>query len=472
MRALFWFRADLRLRDNRGLKEVAARARELRPVFVLDPRLLEGPRAGAPRTRFLLDCVERLARDLELRGCPLVVRRGRPERELAKLVRETGAELVGVNRDYGPFARRRDERVRAALEKAGAKLVSFKDRVVFESHEVRSSRSRPYAVYTPYRNAWRKRWEVQPELPERAPRLPAPIPGVKSHALARRDRRDTTGATDLPTGGEDAARRRLAAFLDGPVSLYAQQRDLPAVDGTSRLSPYLRFGAISARTCVAEALARAEQDPAASNGANKWVDELIWREFYSAILGENPRVTTESYRREFDAIEWERDESGFAAWCAGRTGYPFVDAGMRQLAATGWMHNRARMIAASFLTKDLLIDWRRGERYFFERLVDGDPASNNGGWQWSASTGTDAQPYFRIFNPVAQGERYDPDGAYVRRFVPELAQLPATFVHRPWAAPAPPPGYAKPIVDHAERRALALQRYESARRRFQATGSG
>jgi deoxyribodipyrimidine photo-lyase len=216
---------------------------------------------------------------------------------------------------------------------------------------------------------------------------------------------------------------------------------------------------------VSLALEAAREDDAAAPGLYTWIDQLAWRDFYHAILAEHPRVLRRSFRPEFDGLRWEDDEAGFEAWCAGRTGYPIVDAGMRQLAATGWMHNRVRMIVASFLTKDLLVDWRRGERFFYDRLVDGDPANNNGGWQWAASTGTDAQPYFRIFNPTSQGQRFDPDGTYVRRWVPELEGLDARTVHTPWEAPVEAPDYPPPLVDHAERRALALERFEEARAR-------
>ncbi len=242
-----------------------------------------------------------------------------------------------------------------------------------------------------------------------------------------------------------------------------RDRDRPDRDGTSRLSPHLRFGTISIRRCVQQALALATDEPSAAAGATKWLDELIWREFYAALLAEHPRVLGGAFRREFAAVAWNDDDAGFRAWCEGRTGYPFVDAAMRQLLQTGWMHNRARMIVASFLTKDLLLDWRDGERAFMRHLVDGDPASNNGGWQWAASTGTDAQPYFRIFNPVLQGRRFDPDGAYVRRYVPELRDVDLAFVHTPWQAPSPPRDYPPPIVDHAERRIAAVARYEAAR---------
>lgn len=461
MRGIFWFRNDLRRRDNVGLAAMARRVDELVPVFVLDDRLLDGARAAEPRTRFLLDCLTRLSRELEAAGCPLVVRRGRPERVLPGLVRETGTERVGWNRDYGPFARERDEGVRVAVEKLGARVATWKDRVVFESREVRTRAGGAYAVFTPYRNAWRRRWSEQPELPETAARLPAPVPGVRGVALPE----PSNGAAEIPTGGEQAARRRLDRFLDASVHRYHELRDRPDVDGTSRLSPYLHLGVISARACIDAAAERGRDEPRCEAGAQKWVDELIWREFYAGILHENPHVTRGAYRRPLDRLRWLDDAEGFAAWCEGRTGFPIVDAGMRQLAATGWMHNRARMIVASFLTKDLLIDWRRGEEFFMQHLVDGDLASNNGGWQWCASTGTDAQPWFRIFNPARQGERYDPDGAFVRRWVPELEDVPVKFIHEPHAAPSPPRSYARPIVSHAQRRRKALLLYEAASRR-------
>ena len=238
---------------------------------------------------------------------------------------------------------------------------------------------------------------------------------------------------------------------------------MPAQDATSRLSPYLRFGAISIRACFREAREAAADDVRAARGIGKWLDELVWREFYAAILASFPHVLRGAFRREYDGVRWDDDPRGFGAWCEGRTGYPFVDAGMRQLRETGWMHNRVRMVVASFLAKDLLIDWRRGERFFLQRLVDGDPASNDGGWQWAASTGTDAQPYFRIFNPVAQGLRFDPDGVYVRRYVPELARLAGAAAHAPWKSPGAAADYPAPIVDHAERREEALARYREVR---------
>ena len=461
---LHWFRNDLRLRDNTALNALAAKASAWLPVFVLDPRILAGPGVGGPRTRFLLDCLGRLSRDLEKRGVPLLVRKGRPEEVLPKLLHETGSRLLSFNEDTTPFARRRDAAVQQAVERSGGQVLARLDHVVFQSSEVRSKTGGAYSVYSPYRKTWWRQWNQAPRLPVRLERLPPPIPDFSADRIPDPRRFGIEArACDIPTGGEAAAKRRLERFLEAAAGRYHQDRDRPDRDGTSRLSPYLRFGVISVRQCFERAEEAAYVDPGLQRGVSKWLDELVWREFYSAILEEHPRVLRENYRREYDALVWNDDPEGFEAWCEGRTGYPIVDAGMRQLRATGWMHNRVRMIVASFLTKDLLIDWREGERFFFERLVDGDPASNNGGWQWAASTGTDAQPYFRIFNPVAQGRRWDPEGRYVRRWIPELRDVPDPHVHAPWESGLPGE-YPPPIVDHAERRELALERFRDARK--------
>lgn len=465
-RGLHWFRNDLRLRDNTALAALAARTDQWLPVFILDPRLLAGPRAGEPRTRFLLDCLRRLGVELERRGIPLLVRSGCPEEVLPKLMHETGTRILSFNEDTTPFACLRDARVRREVERDGGQVLSLLDNVVFRPSEVRTGSGGVYSVYTPYRNRWWKRWDEEPRLPSRMPRLPAPIPGFSPDPVPRSEEfAATTSAFTLPTGGEAAARRRLDGFLENKAARYHEDRDRPDIDGTSRLSPYLRFGAISARQCFERATMAIDADPSLQLGVRKWLDELIWREFYATILAEYPRVLHENFRREYDGIEWNDDPDGFAAWCEGRTGYPIVDAGMRQLHATGWMHNRVRMIVASFLTKDLLIDWRKGERFFFKTLVDGDPASNSGGWQWAASTGTDAQPYFRIFNPVAQGRRWDPKGDYVRRWVPELRRVPDRHLHAPWESDPAPASYPPVLVDHAERRVMVFTRFRDARRR-------
>jgi len=465
-RGLHWFRNDLRLSDNSALAALAERVDEWLPVFVLDPRMVEGPRAAAPRLRFLLDCLAQLARDLEKRGVPLLIRRGRPEELLPALLDETGARWLSFNEAATPFARSRDASVCRAAEKLGVEVIERLDHVIFRSSEIRTAAGGPYSVYSPYRQAWTRRWLSEPRRPLRLNRLPKPIAGfVPDRVPDQRELGLDALGVELPRGGEEAAKRRLDRFLSSAVARYHEDRDRPDRDGTSRLSPCLRFGAISVRECIARAEDACTADPALRPGVGKWIDELIWREFYHHILEQNPRVLRENHRKEYDALVWNDDADGFAAWCEGQTGFPIVDAGMRQLRATGWMHNRVRMIVASFLTKDLLIDWREGERFFFQHLVDGDPASNNGGWQWAASTGTDPQPYFRIFNPVAQGQRWDPKGDYVRRWIPELQALPNSQVHAPWNASLSADRYPAPIVDHAERRELALERFGEVRTR-------
>ena len=354
--------------------------------------------------------------------------------------------------------------VRDALERDGVQVRTYKDRVVFEGGELQTVQGGTYTVYTHFRRAWWRRYQAGPLRIAPAPALPECIAGAPGDALPRlRGRGVRADTTDIPRGGAAPARERLDAFLDGAAHRYHVDRDYPAVAGTSRLSPYLRFGAISVRECVRAGLARAAEDPGAEEGVRTWIDELVWREFYHAILDAHPRVLDGAFREAYDMLEWDDDADRLEAWQAGMTGYPIVDAGMRELAATGWMHNRARMIVASFLTKDLHIDWRAGERWFMHRLVDGDPASNNGGWQWAASTGTDAQPYFRIFNPTSQGERFDPGGEYVRRWVPELEGLGGKAVHRPWTAPLESRAYPAPIIDHARERAIALARFRAVR---------
>lgn len=469
-RGLHWFRHDLRLRDNTALQALVDRVDAWLPVFVLDPAFRGDDRA-LPRVRFLEDCLRRLRDELAERNVTLCLREGKPEEVLPELVRALEIDFVSFGEADTPLAKRRDERVREALEAAGAEVVVVRDHTVFGPDEIRTQQGDHYSVFTPYKRSWWKAWKDSPRLEESRMRLPdralEPPKGRAKGGSAKGDpiaEIDLPGdAPELPTGGEDAARRRLRAFLDDGVERYADDRDKPFLDGTSRLSPYLRFGVISVRRCFTKALEHLEEHPSHEEGVQTWMDELVWREFYAMVLATSPHVLSGAYRPEYDALEWQGSDAWFEAWCEGRTGYPFVDAGMRQLRATGWMHNRVRMVVASFLTKDLLIDWRRGERFFFESLVDGDPASNNGGWQWAASTGTDAQPYFRIFNPVSQGERFDPDGEYVRRWVPELEDFRGKPLHAPWKADSPPEDYPAPIVDHAEQREEALRIYKKAR---------
>ena len=489
MRVIHWFRNDLRIGDNTALTAACRRARALVPVFILDDALLALHREARPRLRFLYACLGDLAAALEAAGSRLIVVRGTPQHCLPALARACKASLVTWNRDYGPYAKRRDRTVRDVLERDGIEVRTYKDRVIFEGSELRTIQGRAYTVHTPYQRAWWRRYRVEPPGVAPTPKLPICIIGIPADvspmALGRDAAVSVPGlvagmegapadtprmppgcgaradAIVIPRGGAGPARERLDAFLGGAAHRYHIDRDLPAVAGTSRLSPYLRFGAISIRQCVHAGLALAATEPGAEQGLMAWLNELVWREFYYAVLDTHPRVLKGEFRKAYAALEWDDDPDRLQAWQAGMTGYPIVDAGMRELAATGWMHNRARMIVASFLTKDLHIDWRTGERWFMRRLVDGDPASNNGGWQWAASTGTDAQAYMRIFNPALQGERFDPDGEYVRRWIPELEGLRGKAVHRPWTAPLESRAYPAPIVDHQHERLIAIARYRS-----------
>lgn len=417
----------------------------------------------------MLEGLRRLDDDLQARGSRLVVRRGDPVKELRDLVGESGAGAIFAEEDYWPYARRRESRVADALP-----LHLVGGLTLHPPTAVVKPDGTNYTVFTPFSRAWKALPMPDARSVLSPPRrLPAP-PQIDSLPIP--------GEPTLPPGvpfpaGEAEAKRRLQSFVDGkdPVVYgYAETRDRMDLEGTSRLSPYLRFGMVSARQAVVSALSAmdAAPNPRMRKGAEVWLNELIWREFYMAILHHVPEVLDHSFRADLQDIAWANDRDIFAAWCTGLTGYPVVDAGMRQLVQSGWMHNRARMIVASFLVKDLLVDWRWGERFFMQHLVDGDPAANNGGWQWTAGTGTDAAPYFRIFNPILQGKKHDPEGAYVRRWVPELAQVPQQFIHAPWEMPLEVQqqanciigqDYPVPIVDHAWARERVLTTYARAR---------
>lgn len=469
--AIWWIRRDLRLVDNQALDAALADAEQVIPLFVLDPTLLTSTRAGAQRTAFLFGGLRALDADLRSRGSRLVVRRGDPAAVLAALCGESGAGAVYAERDYSVYAARRDAAVAAALP---VPLMLTEGVAIRPPDAIRKQDGTPYTVFTPYSKRWR---QFAPPSPGAI--MPAPAALTLDHPIAGEaipDRPALDPAIPFQPG-EMEAQRRLNTFVDGdapPVYAYAKQRDLPALDGTSGLSPYLRFGMVSPRQVAATAFAAIESAPTsdARTGADTWLTELIWRDFYLSILHHYPHVARGSFHRDYDAIEWVNDTDAFTAWRAGQTGYPFIDAAMRQLATIGWMHNRARMAVASFLVKDLLIDWRWGERWFMEMLLDGDPAANNGGWQWSAGTGTDAAPYFRIFNPVSQGQKFDPAGAYVRRWVPELRSVSDKYIHEPWQMPRSEQlragcligqNYPAPIVDHAVARERVLATYKRAK---------
>lgn len=460
---IHWFRRDLRVSDNAALSEAARRAERVVPVFIFEDAFRTGPDVGAARLAFLLQSVESLRKNLAELGHPLVVRCGKSEEILPRLAKETGAQCVFANKRYEPYAQRRDERVTAALLGAGVGFELFKDAVAWEERELLTQQGNPYTVFTPYAKAWKAR----PISPPRS-RLAAAKPGdefPKSDVLpATPDEVGCPLTQTIPPGGERAALALLRKFMAGPVYDYGATRDFPALNGTSGLSPHLRAGTIGIRTILAELKkARQKADAKQRASCDVFLNELIWREFYLQVLHNFPHVTKGAFRPEYDRLAWSDNQEHFAAWCAGRTGYPIVDAAMRCLNATGTMHNRLRMIVAMFLTKDLLIHWQWGERYFMKQLVDGDLAANNGGWQWSAGTGTDAAPYFRIFNPVTQGEKFDPNGDFVRRWIPELAAYPAETVHQPWKNPVRLAASKYPawIVAHEEQREKCLAMFKA-----------
>jgi deoxyribodipyrimidine photo-lyase len=437
--AVHWFRADLRLSDNTALAAAVAESDVVVPVFIFDSRILQAPDTGAPIVGFMLECLRSLEKNVEAAGSKLILRHGAVEEEIAALWEETGAKALYFNRDYEPGARKRDAAVEKLARAMGLEVHSYKDGMLHEPDEVLKEDGQPYRVFTPYARAWRMkaRGEVRPVVKFKCP---AGFKHARSMALPTAKELGFAVEIPLPPAGERAARARLKQFTAGGLLDYGSRRDFPAVEGTSRLSPHLRLGTLSPRTVLAAADKAAELHPAARKETAVFENELIWRDFYRQILWHYPHVAETSFKEDYADLKWENDERLFAAWCEGRTGFPIVDAGMRQLNATGWMHNRVRMIVAMFLTKDLLVSWQWGERYFMKKLIDADLASNNGGWQWSASTGTDAQPYFRIFNPIAQAERFDPEGEYIHRYVPEVESR----------------DYPAPVVDHGRQRLKAL----------------
>ncbi len=461
--AIWWVRRDLRLHDNDALTTALATAGQVVPVFILDPTLLGSSYVGARRLAYLEASLRQLDADLQQRGSRLIVRQGNPRDVLSQLLAETGASAIHALADVSPYAMRRDAAVAAQLP-----LQLHPGLTILPPGDVLTQSGAPYTVFTPFRKAWQTRWDGQLRLPLQP--APDPIPTPAALFSLSLPSLSPLASSPLFPPGETAARQRLAHFGENGIYAYGQARHRLDIAGTSALSPYLRFGQLSPRLAAVAAMEAIDRAPdaAARQGAEAWFSELIWREFYMHILYHFPHVHGGSFRRQYDGITWQNDLQAFAAWQAGQTGYPVVDAAMRQLAQTGWMPNRARMMVASFLVKDLLIDWRWGERWFMQQLIDGDPAANNGGWQWTAGTGTDAAPYFRIFNPVTQGQKFDPQGTYVRCWLPELAQVPDQYVHAPWQMPAAVQhasrcrigyDYPTPLVDHQQARARALSAF-------------
>ena len=448
MAAVLWFRRDLRVRDNPALL-AALDAGAVTPLFVVDPALWGG--AGDARRAWLAASVRALDERL---GGRLAVRYGDPVTVVPALAREVGATSVHVAAETTPTGRRRDAAVERALGDVAWRATGSPYAV--GPGRVLNGSGGPYQVFTPFARAWREHGWPEPATTPRSPDLtaaPSDDRAVQELATAA-----TTGPEGMPAAGEDAAWRRWRRFLEDGIEDYDTDRDRPDRDGTSRLSPYLHLGVLHPRSLLADLAGRT------GPGAQTFTTELAWREFYADVLWHHPASAWRDLKPGLGGLRYDDHEDAVAAWRTGTTGYPIVDAGMRQLVHEGWMHNRVRMITASFLTKDLHVWWPVGARHFLDLLVDGDVASNNHGWQWVAGTGTDASPYFRVFNPVTQGKRFDPDGAYVRRWVPELAHLSGKAAHEPWTADdGYAHGYPLRIVDHAAERREALERYGAAR---------
>jgi len=459
--SLVWFRHDLRLDDNPALQAAAQRGAVV-PVFIWAPQEEGEWSPGAASRWWLHHSLERLDADLRSRGSRLILRTGSSLQTLETLLRETQADALFWNRRYEPAVISRDATIKKHLCEKGFKVQSFNASLLHEPWEVQTKQARPYQVYTPY---WRAVCErAAPPLPLDAPRqLQAPTAWPHSEPL---DKLGLLPSLDWAgqmrqhwRPGAQGAQERLKRFLAQGVDTYDGDRDRPALEGTSSLSPHLHFGEISPRRIWHAVLQKYQVDQPSGlpRGPEVYLKEIVWREFAYQLLYHFPHTPTQPLREEYARFPWRSDAVARRAWQRGQTGYPFVDAGMRQLWALGWMHNRVRMVVASFLVKHLLLPWLDGARWFWDTLVDADLASNTLGWQWSAGCGADAAPYFRIFNPVTQGEKFDPTGDYIRRWVPELRQLPTRFVHRPWDCPAPPEGYPAPLVEHGLARERALQ---------------
>jgi len=459
---IVWLRRDLRIRDHPALRSALERHEQVIPVFCFDDRLLHGRHESGSRTQFLLECLAELDSELRDRGSGLVVRHGKPEKELVELAEKTGAETIHFTREVSPFGRQRGKLCRETFEPAGIEAVDHPGlNAVDQLREVRTLKDKPYTVFSPFYRNWLgvDRRDVT-AAPREMPALPSKLakgrlPNLESLGLKQE-------VDDPALGGESEAHKTLDRFLDGPVMDYKDNHDALGRDRTSRLSPYLHFGCVTPRQ-IEERLTRGV-------GPEAFRRQLCWRDFYHHVLVFHPQNAKSEFQERFRGkIKWSYAEKRFERWCVGQTGFPLVDAGMRQLKREGWMHNRARLVVGSFLTKDLGIDWRWGERHFMRYLIDGDEANNNGNWQWIGSVGTDPQPAFRrIYNPALHSERYDPNGTYVRRYVPELENVPDKYLPEPQKMPPEVQeqcgvilgkDYPAPMVDHKKAREEALERY-------------
>ncbi len=464
---ILWFRRDFRLTDHTAIKCALEQRAPLLPLFIFDEAILQSERISLPRLKFMLQALQSLDLNLQKLGTRLIIRHGEPVSVLNKIIAETGAQAVHFNEDYTPFARQRDQAVKEAL---AVKITACHDMLLHPPGKVLKADGEPYVVFTPFKTQWfQEAVFYEPHRPlQKEDFWQGELQSDQIPSLEDLGYPDTI---DVLPASEDEAHCRLNIFIEQSLTTYAHSRNYLTPDifdtqqGTSVLSPYLRFGLISVRQLyhTAQTLLGTTSNKAERESIETWLSELAWRDFYQHILWYFPHVKNHNFRPVYDTMHWRNNPAEFERWKNGETGYPIVDAAMRQLKAQGWMPNRARMIVASFLTKHLLIDWQWGELHFMQWLIDGDLAANNGGWQWSAGTGTDAQPYFRIFNPISQSAKFDPTGDYIRTWVPELASVDITKLHAPWDLDNPPPDYPPPIIEHRLARERALTTYKLAR---------
>lgn len=476
-RIIVWHRRDLRIHDNTALSNALKETSDILPLFIFADDILKQRSDFSPAcVKFMTESLKDLSAQYERIGGKLILRRGLFVEVLREVVRDSEARAIYFNEDYEPAAKARDSSVVQLFTTLGLQVKAFKDQALFAKQEILTKQGKPYTVFTPYKKAWLSQAHLILK-PSPAPTHLTTAPLDSLPALSSDELGFPCAQQLLVKGGSSEGELALERFLSEKIRRYKDDRDFPHIHGTSLLSAHLRFGTMSVRDIVHRAFSLLEDVKKESEkiSIETFISELIWRDFYFQILDHFPIVEKESFQPSFRTLRWENREDYFEAWKQGKTGFPIVDAAMRQLNQTGWMHNRLRMIVASFLTKDLLIDWRWGEQYFMQTLVDGDMAANNGGWQWSASTGTDAQPYFRIFNPASQSAKFDPKGMFIKTFVPELRAVPEKYIHAPHELLQKSPLLAKelgielgkdyplPIVDHAVQRDKALAMFKSAK---------
>lgn len=457
--SIVWLRRDLRLKDNTALARALSECKKVSCIFIFDEHILGKLPTNDRRVTFIWESLDDMNRQLRKKNSgPVYVFSGKPEEILPRIVSGSNIDAVYINHDYEPAALERDQSIRAICEKDGVRFVSSKDRVIFEKSEVIKSDGTPYKVFTAYKNQWLAELEKLP--PDYFKPFSIPWNKIKPLPHARGLIQKIEQIRFVPTanflhGGESCCKKQWSFFYKHLVDDYVQNRDLPGIDKTSYLSPFLRFGNISIRELVGKL------KDLQSKGGQVFLSELIWREFFMMILFHFPHVTTRSFNPQYDSIRWQNRKDWFHVWCEGKTGFPIVDAGMRQLNETGFMHNRVRMITASFLVKHLHVDWRWGEKYFAEKLLDYEVSSNNGNWQWAAGTGVDAAPYFRIFNPTTQSKKFDPEGINIRRWIRELKDCNTKDIHEPDKNRRTSiiDDYPMPIIDLAKERAVCLEMY-------------